>query len=119
MVIFDANAILRYILEDNIEMANTVDNIINNNDCFIPTEVIAEIVYVLSGVYKIPRETIKKAVAGLLDLGHITTSNHVVTMIGLQMYATTKLDFVDCLLIGYQKAGYKVFSFDKALNKHL
>ncbi|KAA6299836.1 MAG: hypothetical protein EZS26_004027 [Candidatus Ordinivivax streblomastigis] len=35
-------------------------------------------------------------------------------------YAATNLDFVDCLLIGYEKIkNYSVFSFDKALNKRL
>ena len=38
----------------------------------------------------------------------------------LQVYASTTLDFVDCLLIGYAKEDkYTVFTFDKKLQKYL
>lgn len=54
MIVFDTNAILRYILQDNIEMADIVEAQIMKHSCFLSTEVIAEMVYVLSKVYKTP-----------------------------------------------------------------
>jgi hypothetical protein len=44
MVIFDTNAILRYILQDNEPMALAVTETLDNNVCFIPVEVVAKIV---------------------------------------------------------------------------
>jgi predicted nucleic-acid-binding protein len=47
MVVFDTNAILRYILQDNQVMADEVEQQLLDDVCFIPVEVVAEIVYVL------------------------------------------------------------------------
>ena len=39
---------------------------------------------------------------------------------GCNIFATTSLDFVDCLLVGYAKVkGNQLFSFDDPLNKKL
>ena len=53
MVLFDTNVILRYILQDNPEMAENVEQQLSNSICLIPVEVVAEVVCVLSKVYKI------------------------------------------------------------------
>jgi len=119
MTVFDSNAILRYILQDNEEMADSVEERINQKDCFVPTEVIAEMVYVLSKVYDTPRPTISSAVLRVLDMEGIQTADYDVAAKALETYAATALDFVDCLMAGYQNAGHTVFTFDKALRKYL
>jgi predicted nucleic-acid-binding protein len=50
MKIVDANFVLRYLLQDNEKLSNKAKDIIENNEIFIPTEVVAEIVYVLEKV---------------------------------------------------------------------
>lgn len=45
-MIIDANIILRCLLQDNYELAEKTKSFIDNNDCFAPTEVIAEVVFV-------------------------------------------------------------------------
>jgi predicted nucleic-acid-binding protein len=119
MTVFDANAVLRFILQDNTEMALLVKEQIENNLCTVPTEVAAEVVYVLHKVYKVPRKEIATALSEFLQLDSISTMAAAVLDVGLAMFAETKLDFVDCLMIGYKKAGYAVFTFDKDLLKAL
>ena len=119
MTVFDSNAILRYILQDNEEMADTVEARIGEDDCCIPTEVIAEMVYVLSKVYHIPRQEISSAILGVLDIVNIQIPNREVVIKGLDCYSTTSLDFVDCLMVGYQYNGCEVFTFDEKLQKRL
>jgi len=119
MIIFDSNAVLRYILQDNLEMADLAEKQILENDCFIPTEVIAEMVYVLSKVYKIPRQDIRAAITGVLNISSISTTHYDVSTNGLECFAETNLDFVDCLMAGYNNGGYEVFTFDKDLKKYL
>lgn len=119
MVVFDTNAVLRYILQDNDEMANAVDEQIQYKSCFIPIEVVAEMTFVLSKVYKIPRQDIQAALSGLLALSGVSTTNCSVVLRGLEAYVSTSLDFVDCLMAGYQDEGYEIFTFDKALKKYL
>lgn len=52
MKIIDANIILRYLLKDNLELHQKSIDIIENQQLFLPNEIIAEIVYVLEKVYK-------------------------------------------------------------------
>ena len=58
MLLIDANAILRYVLNDNSDMAGKVHELIKNNKVTIRFEVMAEVVYVLNKVYKLPRNEI-------------------------------------------------------------
>ena len=68
MVLLDANVILRYLLNDNTEMAEKAEQIIAAGDASVTTEVIAEVVYVLKGVYKLERSLIAKTVDHFLAL---------------------------------------------------
>lgn len=120
MLVFDTNALLRYILQDNDEMANSVEREIFSRMCFVPTEVIAEMTYVLNKVYKIDRNTIACAIKGVLSIENITVSESNVVLAALEIYISTRLDFVDCMMVGYAKAkGYTVFTFDKELKKYV
>ena len=120
MVILDTNAILRYILQDNQTMAEEVELLLSCESCFIPVEVIAEIVYVLSKVYSVERDVIAKTVIGLTNVSNITVAQRNVVLHALRVYSSTTLDFVDCLLIGYAKVdGYTVFTFDRKLRRFL
>jgi len=119
MLIFDTNALLRYILQDNKEMADQVEEQIEHNSCFIPTEVVAEMVYVLSKVYNISKSDIVEAIIGVLSIDTVTTSNFDVIVRGLETYTASNLDFADCLMVGYRDAGHDVFTFDKELMSYL
>jgi predicted nucleic-acid-binding protein len=120
MVILDTNAILRYVLQDNLTMADEVELQLSREVCFIPVEVVAEIVYVLSRVYELERNVIAKTVTDITYVNNITVAQKAVVLHALQVYASATLDFVDCLLIGYaKKNAYTVFTFDKKLRKYL
>ena len=120
MVIFDANAILRYILQDNPIMVEEVKTQLLNENCFIPVEVVAEMVYVLSKVYSVERDVITKTLTNIANVSNISVSQRNVVLHALQVYASTTLDFVDCLLVGYaKKGGYSIFTFDKKIRKIL
>jgi len=120
MVIFDTNVILRYILQDDQAMAEQVEAQLISNICFIPVEVIAEIVYVLSKVYNVEKKVIAQVVTDITNTDNITVAQTNVVRHALCVYAATALDFVDCLLVGYAKEEqYTVFTFDKKLQKYL
>ena len=59
MIVVDTNVILRYLLQDNEELSSKAIEIIDNNEIFIPTEVIVEVSYVLKKVYKVEKFEIK------------------------------------------------------------
>jgi predicted nucleic-acid-binding protein len=119
MVILDANAVLRFILGDNEKMSSETKLVITENNCFVPTEIIAEIVYVLSGFYNIPRGEVCDALLGFLSNKTISCADFTVVKTGLSLFAETNFDFVDCLLVGYSRTGHKIFTFDKKLKRKL
>lgn len=117
MKILDANMILRYMLNDNITMANEVDKIIENYEVLILPEVVSEVVYVANKVYKLERTKIVSDLLDFLDNDNIITNCGNVLYEGLKLYGKVSLDFVDCLLCAYHTvSGYEICTFDKKLN---
>lgn len=117
MRLLDTNAILRYLLNDNERQAEAVAESVRAG-AFTTTEVIAEAVYVLSGVYKMTREEVSWVIhCVLLD---VKVDNLKALRYALGLFNQTNLDFVDCLLVAYHKVlGVEILSFDKKLNSNL
>lgn len=115
--LIDANVILRYILNDNEDMCDKAKEIILNG-AFTTPEVIAEVVYVLKGVYHVDRTEIAICITTFLN--EIDIQNKNVIKRALSIYSLKNLDFVDCILIArHQILKDDIFSFDKKLNNNL
>lgn len=115
--LIDANIILRYLLNDNPEMSEKAKEIINDGAFTIP-EVMAEVIYVLKGVYKVERQEISDVLQEFLK--EIKIENYEGMREALQIFKDTSLDFVDCILIARNRIlKNEVVSFDKKLNKVL
>lgn len=116
--LIDANIILRFILNDNESLSQKARKIVLEKDCRVSYEVIAEVVYVLSGVYEIGRTGISNAISTFLP--NVTVSNEKVIQTALAYFAETKLDFVDCILAAQSIiAKNEILSFDKKLNNFI
>ena len=74
MKILDENMILRYLINDNIEMADKVEEIIDSNEVLILPEVIAEVIYVMRSVYKRERSEIVSGLIDFLDMDNVKTN---------------------------------------------
>ena len=120
MTVLDTNTILRCILQDDEEAADLVEERMSRDECLIPPEVIAEIMYVLLKTYRLDREEIVQSVSAVLSHKNVRVPHKGVVETALRYFGDTKLDFVDCLMIGYAIVeGHHVFTFDKKLNKIL
>ncbi len=118
MNLVDANVILRYLLDDGGEVSEQASRIIENEEIFIPNEVIAEVVYVLEKVYKAERKDICKSLGELIQNDNIKTNDQHVISTALKTYYEKKIDIVDAILLAYSKLKkYKIFTFDKKLKK--
>jgi predicted nucleic-acid-binding protein len=101
-------------------MADEVEIELSQNVCFIPVEVIAEIVYVLNRVYSLERSIICRIITDISQSNDVIVEHQDVVRHAMQVYSSTSLDFVDCLLTGYFKIdGYTIFTFDKKLKNQL
>lgn len=96
MQLIDTNVILRFVLNDNTEMAKCAADVIASG-AYTKPEVIAEVVYVLKSVYSTPKDKIKSIIRGLSDIIRIEHADCVIYAIDL--FASTSLDFVDCLIL--------------------
>lgn len=117
MVMLDTNIILRYLLNDNKQMADEAEKIIKENTALVTIEIIAEVVYVLKRVYSIERDVIKSSLFDFLS--EVQSNEMEVIKLGLTVYSEKNLDFVDCILYAYHKVkGNDIKTFDKKL-QHL
>ena len=115
--LIDANVILRYLLKDDEEMSQKAKEIIDNGAFTLP-EVIAEVVYVLKGVYSVPRSEIADTLIQVLGVVGIENKDVVTT--ALALFGEQALDFVDCILLArHQRLGDAVVTFDKKLLQRL
>lgn len=115
--LIDANVILRYLLGDHPQLSQDARKAVEAG-AYTLAEVIAEVVYVLNGVYKVERKEISNTLIDFID--EVAIENQEIMVEALMEYAATSLDFVDCILIAYHRvAGAEVISFDKKLNKKL
>lgn len=115
MFLLDANAVLRYILDDVPEQASEAQSAIEAG-AEVTIEVLAECVYVLKGVYGLPRDVLANALSSFMD--DVDCTRWQVAVTALSGFGSTNLDFVDCVLLAEAKAnGRKVLTFDKKLKR--
>ena len=114
----DANTILRYLLNDIPEQYEQVQEIVSSCQCITSLEVIAEVIYILTGVYSVKRKECAKALRILSKEIMILYSE--VLEFALNEFESGSLDFVDCLICGYHRVfGIDVVTFDKKLKRRI
>lgn len=111
--LLDANAVLRYLLEDIQEQSDVVAETIEAG-AEVTVEALAECVYVLSGVYHVSRSDIAESLGILLD--EVTCRRKRVAAAALGLYSGSSFDFVDCVLAAeVSENGREALTFDKRL----
>ena len=116
----DTNAVLRFITGDNKEKCNAVSELLDNADCIVSIEVLAETVFNLEKSYNHPRQLIAEEIKDFISIKQNLVLEENVVHYGCNIYALTKLDFIDCLLVAYANVkGKVIFTFDSELKKHL
>lgn len=113
----DANVILRYLMHDDDEKYIVSKSFMNKNS-IVSAPVIAEVVYVLKGVYKISKEEIVESLIALSK--EIAFENARVVIEALKNYEILNIDFVDCYLLARRKIlNEEIITFDSKLKKEL
>ncbi|MDR1247236.1 MAG: PIN domain-containing protein [Clostridiales Family XIII bacterium] len=116
MRIIDANVVLRYLLNDHEEYSPKARQIIENETVEVPIEVLCEVVFVLSGVYKIDRNKIGTKLRTFFETTKCDLPHRVAVLKGLELFSDNNLDFVDCILAGYKRIEeVEIHTFDKKL----
>jgi predicted nucleic-acid-binding protein len=114
----DANVILRYILNDHPVLSPKSREIIDQNIVEVPVEVLFEVVYVLTGHYKIDRLSVCIGLKHFFEHTKCMLLNRSSILQGLEYYRKNTLDFIDCVLAGYATVeNDEIFTFDDKLKK--
>jgi predicted nucleic-acid-binding protein len=117
----DTNIIVRYLVADNAALHSRAkaffDKVRNGSEKTIILEsVVAECVYVLTKIYRVPRE---KAASSLIDIMHyrgIANNDQKELIRALTLFSEHNLDIVDCILAAKAiNSGDHLFSFDEEL----
>ncbi|MFI5296022.1 MAG: PIN domain-containing protein [Thermodesulfovibrionales bacterium] len=119
----DTNTIIRYLVADDpilhAKAKEFFDKVKNGGVKAVFLEsVIAECIYVLTKIYKVPRD---RAASSLIDILHykgIANDDRLELISALSMFSEQGLDIVDCILCAkVVTAGDHLFTFDIDLNK--
>jgi len=114
----DANIVLRYMMNDHAELSTKSKEIIEQNIVEVPIEVLCEVVYVLTGHYRIEKKNVCTEIKRFFELTQCTLNNREVVFQGLEYFRKQNLDFVDCLLAAYSKIeNDEIITFDENLKK--
>ncbi len=123
ITVLDTNVILRFLLNDHPAhfqraeafMANVISGKIT---VYIPDSVLAECVYVLLKVYKVPKPKTCEVLTGLLSYAGISQINRKILIHSLQLFAAHNVDVVDAIVHATAKQqDWNVFSFDQDMRK--
>ena len=119
----DTNTIVRYLVADDAALhakAKDFFDKVKQGDvkAVILESVIAECIYVLTKIYKVPRD---RAAGSLIDLMHykgIANGDQQELIRALTLFSERGLDIVDCILCAKASAaGDHLFTFDADLQK--
>jgi len=104
----DANVILRYLLRDDETLfqkaSEFLDKVrIGKEKTVILESVLAECVYVLLKIYGVDRSTVGDKLGGLLLYKGVANTDKKDLIDSLNLFAQTRLSFVDCLLCAKAK----------------
>ena len=115
----DANAILRFLLDDNHQQHDIVKQTVEQRNCFFILSTIQEVVYILENYYNVPRIEIKNSLLPLTDI--MEAEDEDIFVSAFHYYGETpKIDFADCILCAYQNnRNVDILTFDKKLIKKL
>ena len=121
--LLDTNIIIRYLVADDptlhAKAKEFFDKVIDGSvKAIILESVIAECVYVLTKIYKVPRDRVAGSLIDILHYKGIANDDRQALIQALALFSEQSLDIVDCILcVKAVIADDQLLSFDVDLNK--
>lgn len=121
-VLLDTNIFLRfYVKEDAVTHQECIHllNVCNQGSHrpYTSNIVISEVIYVLSRLYKFPKNEVLAAVEDLLNLRNLTIIEKTDTPKAIELYKKYNLKIGDCLIATQVPAGVVFCSYDADFHK--
>ena len=125
ITLIDTNIIVRFLIGDGGNLYHQAKEIMDSIESgrlrvHLCESVLAEVVYVLLKVYTVSKKDIGNALGKILQIKSIQMDNKSVALNALYLFVNENVDFVDALLISYNKnTNAAILSFDKKINAKL
>jgi predicted nucleic-acid-binding protein len=125
MIILDTSYYIRFLVRDNEKMYEDSTKYFEDLESslievYLPDLILAEIVYVLTKVYELPRFDVATALQSIIAIDALSMDNKSLALTTLELFSRENLDFADCFLLGYsQLSDYDVITFDKKLSNKI
>ncbi len=122
----DADVLIRYLTGDDPAKQARSAAILSQVEAgsltlAAPVTVFADAVFVLSSrvLYHLPRSEVAALLLPLARLSHLKVKNRRALLAALDLYATSSLDFGDCMIVASMKLDHskRVYSFDHGFDK--
>ncbi len=121
--VLDTNVILRYLLNDHPKYFQIADAFMQKIKCgdataYIPESVLAECVYVLLKVYKVPKSKVCDVLAQVFRYQGISQENRSLLLASLALFSEHNVDIADAIVHATaQEQKWELLSFDRDLQK--
>lgn len=119
----DTNVLIRYLMRDNESLFGKARDFFDQVKAgsvraVILESVIAECIYVLTKIYKVPRNEAAESLIDILRYKGIANHDQRELIRALALFSEGNLDIVDCILcVKAADPHLSLFSFDRELNK--
>jgi predicted nucleic-acid-binding protein len=116
----DTNVLIRHLTGDPPEQAARAACLLSRaGQLLLPDLIVAEVVYVLESVYKVPRARVAELVRAIVAFPAIEVADEPVLLRALEVYEVHRLDFADAYLVAEAETSgvNAVVSFDKSIER--
>jgi predicted nucleic-acid-binding protein len=114
----DTNVLVRHLTGDPPEQAARATRLLSRaSQLLLPDLILAEVVYVLESVYKVPRPRVAELARAIIAFGAIEVADEPALLRALEIYELHRLAFADAYLVAEAEISgvNAVASFDKAI----
>jgi predicted nucleic-acid-binding protein len=119
--ILDTNVYISFLVDRNKEQREIAANFfkqLENREIkiFLPSLILAEIVYILDGLYEFPKIQIADTLSSILSEENLISEHKDILLTALDIFRSSSLDFADCYLLAFKEnENYTLITFDKKL----
>ena len=124
MPALDTNALVRYVVEDDVAQLAAAKRLIRKcvsegQTLFVPVTVTLELEWVLRSSFEYAKDEVMQALSNLFSAAELTFESERALEVALQLYREGSADFADCLHVALaaQAGELPLWTFDKRAAK--
>lgn len=117
-ILIDTNLIIRFLVNDEPQKVDRIEKFLSNKDKKVLQDtIVAEIVWVLSSFYKLPKLSIIEKIRALINTENIECNNSLLEEV-FSLWEEYNISFIDAFLAAIAKQqNIRIYSYDEKFDK--